>query len=207
MSDKRISLGVLVSGRGSNLQAIIDSIEEGSLKAEIGIVICDKEDAFALKRAEHHNINGVFVDPEEYPDREAFDAEILDILQSHNTELVIMAGYMRIVTSLLIDAYKGRIMNIHPAILPSFPGMRAQRQALDYGVKISGCTVHFVEEGVDKGPIIVQSAVEVLENDTEETLSERILRDEHKIYPDAIQLFAEGRLEISGRRVIIRDRK
>lgn len=205
MSKVRLKIGVIASGRGTNLQAIIDSIKAGYILAEIMVVISDKKDAPALDRAASEGIDAVFVDPATFKDRISFDQEILEILKRYRVELLILAGYMRIVTKVLIDAYKNRIMNIHPALLPSFPGLSAQRQALEYGVKIAGCTVHFVEEGMDQGPIIIQAAVPVLEDDTEELLSARILREEHKIYPYAIKLYTDGRLSISGRRVLIEE--
>ncbi|WP_454062566.1 phosphoribosylglycinamide formyltransferase [Candidatus Nitrospira salsa] len=202
-----VVLGVLVSGRGSNLQSIIDAIESDRLDAYIAVVVSNKRDAFGLDRARSHGIKTVFLDPKSYKDqsnpREAYDRAVLDVLQVHGVELVILAGYMKIVTSVLIDAYEGRTMNIHPSLLPSFPGLAAQRQALDWGAKVSGCTVHFVTEGVDEGPIILQASVPILEDDTVETLSVRILEHEHRIYPEAIQLYAEGRLAIDGRRTRI----
>ena len=203
MSNVRLKIGALASGRGTNLQAIIDSIKKGYLQTEIAVVISNKKDAPALERASKEGIDTVYVDPSAFKDRTAYDVEILDILKRYRVDLVVLAGYMRIVTGPLIDAYKNRIMNVHPALLPSFPGMSAQRQALEYGVKIAGCTAHFVEEGVDKGPIIAQAAVPVLEGDTEESLSARILKEEHKLFPQAIKLYEEGRVSISGRRVAI----
>lgn len=204
-----LRLGVLVSGRGSNLQAIIDEIEAGTLKAEIAVVISNKQGVPALERAERHGLTAVFLDPESVagtPDpRQAYDQKMLETLQSHHVQLVVLAGYMKIVTSVLIESYESQIMNIHPALLPSFPGLHAQRQALDHGVKVAGCTVHFVTEGMDTGPIILQQAVPVEEGDTEDTLSERILRVEHGLLPRAIRLFAERRLSVTGRTVQIRD--
>ncbi|MEK6576487.1 MAG: phosphoribosylglycinamide formyltransferase, partial [Nitrospirota bacterium] len=159
MSNVRLKIGALASGRGTNLQAIIDSIKKGYLQTEIAVVISNKKNAPALERASKEGIDTVYVDPSVFKDRDSYDREILDILKRYNVDLVVLAGYMRIVTGHLIDAYRNRIMNVHPALLPSFPGMSAQGQALEYGVKIAGCTVHFVEEGVDKGPIIAQAAV------------------------------------------------
>lgn len=209
MSDKgpagRLRIGVLASGRGSNLQALIDAIEAGTLSAQIAVVLSNKRDAQALDRARRHGLPDVFLDPKPYanqPDgREAYDRAVLEILRKHDVELVTLAGYMRIVTPVLIGAYPNRIMNIHPALLPAFPGLEVQKKALDWGVKISGCTVHFVTEAVDEGPIIIQAAVPVMEGDTAETLSARILAEEHRIYPRAVQLYAEGRLRVEGRRV------
>jgi phosphoribosylglycinamide formyltransferase-1 len=204
---EKVRVGVLASGRGSNLQAIIDAIEAGRLDAEIVLVLSNKRDAVALERARKHGLADIFLDPKPFagqPDsREAYDRAVLDMLRKHDVELVLLAGYMKIVTSVLVKAYENRMMNIHPSLLPSFPGLDAQKKALEHGVKISGCTVHFVTEGVDEGPIIVQAAVPVLEGDTPETLAARILDEEHKSYPKAVQLYAEGRLKVDGRRVVI----
>jgi phosphoribosylglycinamide formyltransferase-1 len=202
---KILKIGVLASGRGSNLQAIIDAVERGEIDGRISVVISDKKDAFALERARRHNIEGVFIDPKEFPDREDFDRKVVEVLRKFEVELVCLAGFMRIITPYFVNEYRNSIMNIHPALLPSFPGLHAQRQALQYGVKISGATVHFVDEGCDTGPIILQASVDVLEDDTEETLSARILQEEHKIYPKAISLFAKGRLKVVGRRVKVLD--
>jgi phosphoribosylglycinamide formyltransferase 1 len=204
MPERSIRLGVLASGRGSNLQAIIDAIEKGTLDAVLAVVICNKAEVPALERARKHGAPAVFLDPKAASDREDYDRLILTQLRVHDVQLVALAGYMKIATSVLIEAYADRIMNIHPSLLPAFPGLGAQKQALDWGAKVSGCTVHFVTEGVDAGPIIRQAAVPVLETDTEETLSARILVEEHRIYPEAIQLFAQGRLTIEGRMVRIR---
>jgi len=204
MPDAPLRLAVLASGRGSNLQAIIDAIEKGRLQAVLALVISNKAEAQALERARKHGVPAVFLDPKATPGREAYDAVILEHLRKHDVGLVALAGYMKIVTRVLIDAYANRIMNIHPSLLPSFPGLAAQQQALDWGVKVSGCTVHFVEEGVDTGPIIRQAAVPVLEGDQAESLEARIMVEEHRIYPEAIQLFAEGRLMVEGRRVHIK---
>lgn len=204
-----LRLGILVSGRGSNLQAVIEAIETGAVKAEIAVVISNKQQVPALERAHRHGRTTVFLDPKSVagkPDpRQTYDQKLLDTLQHYQVQLVVLAGYMKMVTSVLINAYESRIMNIHPSLLPSFPGLHAQQQALDHGVKVSGCTVHFVTEGMDTGPIILQQAVPVKEGDTVEALSERILKEEHRILPQAIQLFAEGRLTIAGRAVHIRD--
>jgi phosphoribosylglycinamide formyltransferase-1 len=198
---------VLASGRGSNLQAIIDAIEAGRTQAQIVAVISNKKDAVALERARKHDLKDLFVDPKPFagrPDsREAYDLALLDVLRHHDVELVLLAGYMKIVTAVLVDAYANRMMNIHPSLLPSFPGLDVQKKAIDWGCKLAGCTVHFVTEGVDEGPIIIQAAVPILDNDTPETLAARILVQEHKIYPRAVQLFAEGRLRVDGRRVFI----
>ncbi|HEY3198162.1 MAG TPA: phosphoribosylglycinamide formyltransferase [Nitrospirales bacterium] len=201
---ERIRLGVLASGRGSNLQAIIDAIEKGTLDAVLAVVISNKIVAPALERARKHGAAAVFLDPKAAPGREDYDRNILEQLRLYDVTLVVLAGYMKIVTSVLLDAYAERMMNIHPSLLPAFPGLTPQKQALDWGAKVSGCTVHFVTEGVDAGPIIRQAAVPVLETDTEESLAARILVEEHRIYPEAIQLFAQGRLTVEGRQVRIR---
>lgn len=199
-----MNIAVLVSGRGSNLQAIIDSIESGYLKARIRVVISDVEEAYALQRARKHGIKAIFVNPKKFISKQLYEKEILRILKVHDVELVLLAGYMRIVGNTLLSAFKNRILNIHPALLPAFPGLHAQKQALEHGVKVAGCTVHFVDETIDNGPIILQRCVEVKEDDTEESLAERILEQEHKIYPEAVKLFLENRLRIEGRRVRIR---
>jgi len=199
-----IRLAVLVSGRGSNLQAIMDSIERGELSAKIEVVVSDKPGAFALERAKKHGIGSQVVELSKFKDKVEYEKAILKILKAKKVDLVCLAGYMKIVGPTLLKAYRGRMMNIHPALLPAFPGLHVQKKALDHGVKVSGCTVHFVDDGTDTGPIIAQAAVPVLEHDTEEALSERILEQEHKIYVQAIRLFSEGRLNIEGRRVRIR---
>ena len=202
-----LRLGILASGRGSNLQAIIDAVEAGSLHARIALVLSNKREAQALERARRHGLPEVFLDPAPFagrPDsREAYDHAVLDALQKHDVELVLLAGYMRIVTPVLIHAYSNRIMNIHPSLLPAFPGLDVQHKALDWGVKLAGCTVHFVTDRVDEGPIIIQAAVPVLDGDTADTLSARILTEEHTIYPKAIRLYVAGRLRVEGRQVRI----
>lgn len=203
-----IRLGVLASGRGSNLQAILDAIEAETITANVAVVISNKERAPALTRAERHGVPSVFLDPKfvaDAPDpREAYDWQLLEQLKRYEVELVILAGYMKIVTPVLIRAYEWRMMNVHPSLLPSFPGLNAQRQALTHGVKVAGCTVHFVTENVDEGPIILQRAVPVHEDDTVDALSDRILKEEHRLLPKAIQLFAAGRLHVEGQRVHVR---
>ena len=198
----KAKLGVLVSGRGSNLQSIIDNIEKGKLNAEIAVVISDVKNAYALERAKNHNIKTCFVNPKDFKNRDEFFDEIAKTLKENNVEHVILAGFMRIVPASLISIYKNRILNIHPALLPSFPGLGVQKKTLEYGVKYSGCTVHFVDEGCDTGPIVLQAVVPVLDNDTEETLSQRILKEEHRIYPKAIDLVINDKVKIMGRRVI-----
>jgi phosphoribosylglycinamide formyltransferase-1 len=199
-----LNIAVLISGRGSNLQSIIDNVENGYIpNACVSVVISDKKDAYGLERAMDHGINAVFIDPAAYQSKENFENALLDVLARFSTDVLLLAGFMRILGSTVIKAYSNRIMNIHPALLPSFKGLHAQKQALDYGVKIAGCTVHFVDEGMDSGPIILQKSVPVLDSDTEESLSERILAQEHIIFPEAVKLFAEGRLDVKGRRVHI----
>ena len=194
-------LAVLCSGRGTDLQSIIDAIKAGTLAAEISIVLTDKPNVKALERAEIAGIKNVCVDRKSFDNRADFEAELLKHLGG--VDLVVLAGFMRILSPEFVRKFAGRLMNIHPSLLPAFPGAHAHRDVLAYGVKISGCTVHFVDEGTDSGPIILQAAVEVLDGDTEETLSARILEQEHILYPLAIQLFVEGRLKIDGRHVKI----
>jgi phosphoribosylglycinamide formyltransferase 1 len=210
MSTKRadaLRVAVLASGRGSNLQAVIDAIEAGTVQAKIVTVISNKQEALALERARRHGLSSLFVDPKPHagrPDsREAYDRELLGVLRQHDVELVLLAGYMKIVTMVLVEAFANRMMNIHPSLLPSFPGLDVQKKTIEWGCKLAGCTVHFVTEGVDEGPIILQAAVPILDEDTPDTLAARILQQEHRIYPRAVQLFAEGRLRVEGRRVFI----
>lgn len=200
-----INLGVLASGRGSNFQAIIDEINEGKLKASIKLLITDRPDAFAIERAKKNDIKYLYMNPKDFSSKDSYFEAIADELLNHQVELVILAGFMRIVAKPLIDAYPMKIMNIHPAILPSFTGLHGQRKAIQYSVKISGCSVHFVDEGMDTGPVIIQAAVCAHDDDTEESLSKRILKLEHKIYPEAIRLFEQGRIRVQGRTVIISD--
>lgn len=200
---RKIRLGVLISGSGTNLQAIIDRSERGELHAEVVCVISNRADAFGLERARKHGIAAIHIDHKSFSGRSEYDAALVKTLQELNVDLVILAGFMRIVTPVLLDAFPNRVMNIHPALLPAFPGLDAQKQALEYGAKLSGCTVHFVDAGTDTGPIILQAAVPILEGDSVESLSERIHHEEHELYPAAVQLFAEGRLKVAGRRVII----
>ena len=191
MSLEKFKLAVLVSGRGSNLQAIIDSIEQDAPDIQLSIVISNVKDAPALKRAEKHGIETVFIDPAASLDRKAFDKAVIDKLKERSVDLICLAGYMRILGREFIQTFENRIINIHPSLLPAFPGLDAQKQAIDYGVKFSGCTVHFVDEGIDSGPIIMQTAVPVFDHDDEESLAQRILEQEHILYPKAIKLIAE----------------
>lgn len=199
-----LKLGVLASGRGSNFQAIIDAIEAGKIDASIKLLVVDKADAFAVERAKKHSIESLYLNPKDFPSRDAYFSKIAEELKARGVELVILAGFMRVVKKPLIVAFTNKIMNIHPALLPSFPGLHGQKQAADYGSRISGCTVHFVDEGMDTGPVIIQAAVPVSPEDTEDDLSARILKLEHKIFPEAIRLYAEGRLSVEGRIVKIK---
>jgi phosphoribosylglycinamide formyltransferase-1 len=199
-----VRVGVLVSGNGSNLQSIIDHSEQGRIHAVVACVISNREDAHALERARRHGIPAIHVNHRSYPDRTSFDAAVVQILREHRVQLVALAGFNLIVSQVMLDAFPLAILNIHPALLPAFPGNHAQRQALLHGAKIAGCTVHFVDSGTDTGPIVAQAAVPVLDADTEDTLSRRILAEEHKVYPAVIHLFAEGKLRVEGRRVFIK---
>ncbi|OHE31091.1 MAG: phosphoribosylglycinamide formyltransferase [Syntrophus sp. RIFOXYC2_FULL_54_9] len=200
---RKVGIGVLVSGSGSNLQSIIDHIESGTLDAEIRVVLSNNPEAYALERCRKHHISSVVLDHRQFDCRESYDRRAVAILVSSGVELVVMAGFMRILSPEFFRAFPSRIINIHPALLPAFPGMHVQQKAVEYGVKFAGCTVHFADEGIDTGPIIIQSVVPVYEDDTPESLSTRILKEEHRIYPQAIQYYAEGRLVIEGRRVLI----
>ncbi len=200
-----LTIGVLASGRGSNFQSIIDSINSEFIKARIAVLITDNPEAYAIERAKNHNIESLIISPGDFSGKDSYYSHIAKELKSRNVELVVLAGFMRVVGKPLIKEFQNKIMNIHPALLPSFPGLHGQKQAVDYGVKISGCTVHFVDEGVDTGPIIIQAAVPAYENDTEDSLSERILKEEHKIFPLAIKLFSEGKITVEGRKVIIKE--
>ncbi len=196
-----VHLGVLVSGSGSNLQAIIDNIEAGRLDAKIKIVISNVANVYALERAKKHGIVSLVL-PHRGLGREEYDQRLIEVLKANDAELVILAGFMRIITPVLLRAFPMKVMNIHPALLPAFPGTHVWQTEVDYGVKFAGCTVHFVDEGTDTGPIIIQAVVPVYDDDTADTLDARILKQEHKIFSQAIQLYAEGRLKIKGRRVL-----
>jgi len=197
-----VNLGVLVSGSGSNLQAIIDNIEAGRLDAKIKIVISNVPGVYALERARKNAIPSMVISHKEYKKREDLDQKLVEVLKAQEVELVILAGFMRVVTPVLLRAFPMRVMNIHPALLPSFPGTHVWQTEVDYGVKFAGCTVHFVDEGTDTGPIIIQAVVPVYDDDTADTLNARILKQEHKIFSQAIQLYVEGRLKVQGRRVL-----
>jgi phosphoribosylglycinamide formyltransferase-1 len=205
MTRERLRVGVLASGRGSNLQALLDASARPDYPAQVVLVISDRERAAALDRARAGGVEALFVNPKDFGDRESFDLALVRELTARRVGLVCNAGYMRILSPAYCRAFAGRAMNIHPSLLPAFPGLHAQRQALEHGAKVAGVTVHFVDDGpVDTGPIILQASVPVLPNDTEESLAARILVEEHRLYPEAVRLFAEGRLEVVGRRVIIR---
>ncbi|PKN69489.1 MAG: phosphoribosylglycinamide formyltransferase [Deltaproteobacteria bacterium HGW-Deltaproteobacteria-10] len=198
-----LKLGVLISGSGSNLQSIIDHIEQEGLPARIQIVVSNNQEAYGLTRAKNHHIACAVIKHQDYSNREDFDRELIRLLKGAGVDLIVLAGFMRILTASFLQAFENRIINIHPALLPAFPGTHVQQKAIDYGVKFSGCTVHFVDEGVDTGPIIIQAIVPVIPDDTAETLAARILIEEHKIYPQAIRYFAEGRIIKKGRHVEI----
>lgn len=200
---RSLRLGVLASGGGSNLQAIIDGCQDRSLDASIALVLTNNPDAGALERAHKADIPTLCINHREYASREDFDRAMVAALQAADVELVVLAGFMRIITPTFLDAFPQKIINIHPALLPAFPGLHVQQQAIDYGARFSGCTVHFVDSGVDTGPILIQAVVPVLPDDTSDTLAARILEQEHKIYPRAIQLIAEGRVHVDGREVKI----
>jgi phosphoribosylglycinamide formyltransferase-1 len=198
-----LKIGVLVSGRGSNLQALIDNIEAGKLKVSLELVISDKPEAYALQRCKRHGIESLVVERKNFPSRRAFEEELIKRLRDKGVELVVLAGFMRILSPLFVNAFRNRVINIHPSLIPSFQGLNAQRQAVEFGSKFSGCTVHIVDESVDAGPIIIQAVVPLLEEETEESLSEKILTYEHRILPQAVQWFAENRVRIEGRRVSV----
>ncbi len=200
---RQLKIGVLASGGGTNLQAIIDRCADGSLPASIVLVISNNPGAGCLERAAKAGIPTLCVDHRQFSNRGEFDRQVVSALQQAGVELVALAGFMRLISDTFLQAFHHRIINIHPALLPAFPGLHVQRKALEYGARFSGCTVHFVDGGVDTGPIIMQAVVPVLEDDDEDSLATRILQQEHRIYPRAIQLFAEGRLQVEGRRVHI----
>ena len=200
---KQVSIGVLISGSGTNLQAIIDAIEAGKLDAKIEVVLSNKADAYGLVRARNHRIPTEVLNHKNFSSREAYDEALVALLDGRGVELVVLAGFMRLLSPVFVKAYSNRIMNIHPALLPAFPGLNVQQKAVEHGARFSGCTVHFVNEECDQGPIIIQAVVPVFPDDTGETLAARILEQEHRIYPRAIQLFAERRLKVIGRRVLV----
>ena len=200
---RQVPIGVLISGGGTNLQSIIDAIEARKLDATIELVLSNKADAFGLERARKHGIATEVLDHKAFASREAYDQAVVDLLRARGVELVVLAGFMRLLSPVFVKGYSNRIMNIHPALLPAFPGLHVQKKAVEHGVRFAGCTVHFVNEECDEGAIIIQAVVPVFPDDTEETLAARILKQEHRIYPRAIQLYAEGRLAVVGRRVLV----
>ncbi|MDF1541339.1 MAG: phosphoribosylglycinamide formyltransferase [Candidatus Thorarchaeota archaeon] len=198
-------VGVLISGRGSNLQALVDAEARDELGGEIVVVISNKSEAFGLQRAKNAGIQTYVVSKRDYPIREEHDQRIVDILKDNQVDLVVLAGYMRVLTDVFISEFENRIINVHPALLPAFKGLDAQLQALDHGVRYSGCTTHFVNLEMDDGPIILQAVVPVQASDTGEVLADRILPEEHKILVDSVRLFCNGRLKVEGRKVLIRE--
>lgn len=204
MATELLPLGILVSGRGSNMLAIAEAIASGQVPACLKVVISDHPGAPALELARQRGVEVLVLKPEQYPCREDFEIALAGVLKDKGVELVVLAGFMRLLGQGFLDHFPQRVINIHPALLPAFPGLNAQRQAWEYGVKFSGCSVHFVDDGVDTGPIIAQAVVPVLDMDTPETLAERILAEEHRLYPQVIKWLAEGRVQVQGRRVFIR---
>ena len=200
---RQVPIGVLISGSGTNLQSIIDAIEAEELDAKIQLVLSNRTDAYGLVRAKKHGIPIEVLDHKRFSSREDFDRAVVDILRAREVELVVLAGFMRLLSPVFVRAYSNRIMNIHPALLPACPGLHVQKKAVEHGVRFSGCTVHFVNEECDEGPIIIQAVVPVFPEDTEDSLASRILEQEHRIYPRAIQLYSEGRLRIEGRKVFV----
>jgi len=205
VSADRLRLAVLASGRGSNLGAILEACRQDEFPARVVVVVSDRERAPALERARREGVDAVFLDPKAYGDRATYDEALVTTLERYRPGLVCLAGFMRLLSPAFVSAWAGRLMNVHPSLLPAFPGLHPHRQALAYGVKVSGATVHFVDDGVDTGPVILQASVAVRPDDTEDTLSARILAEEHRLYPEAIRLFAEGRLAIAGRRVVVEE--
>jgi phosphoribosylglycinamide formyltransferase-1 len=201
---KKGRIAVFLSGRGSNFMAIHDAIIAGNIDAEIVLVFSNKKEAPGLQIANERNLETFYLNPKDYQSREAYDEAIIYEVNKRDVDLICLAGYMKILTPLFCNTFRNKVINIHPALLPSFPGLHVQQQAIDWGVRYSGATVHFVTADVDMGPIVLQAAVPVLQNDSEETLSERILKEEHKIYSEAVKLYFEGRLEVKGRRVFIK---
>jgi phosphoribosylglycinamide formyltransferase-1 len=194
-------LGILLSGRGSNFEAIARNVQAGKIPTEIAVVISNKEDALGLARAKEMGLNARFI-PSKGREREDFEREVVGVLHEFEVDLVCLAGFMRVLTPYFIREFRGRILNIHPALLPCFPGVEAQKQALDYGVKYTGCTVHIVDEGVDTGPIVCQAVVPILDDDTVEALAARILKEEHRIYSEAVCLLVEDKVRFEGRRAL-----
>ena len=202
-----INIVALISGRGSNLKAILEGIKSGKIKANISLVISNKRNAKGLQIAKDYGVKTLFVNPKDFENREDYDRFLVKVIKKENPDLIVLAGYMRILTDYFIDSFPNKIVNIHPSLIPAFKGLKAQKQALDFGAKYTGCTVHFVSKEVDSGAVIIQAVVPVLPDDTEETLSERILRMEHRIYPQAIKWFSENRIKLEGRKVLVKNAK
>ncbi|CAM3665671.1 phosphoribosylglycinamide formyltransferase [Cohnella lubricantis] len=200
----QLRVAVFASGSGSNFQALAEAVRDGGIPAEIALLVCDKPAAPVVRRAETLGVPTYLFDPKSYASREAYEEEIVGRLREEGVELIVLAGYMRIITDVLVKPYDGRMINVHPSLLPAFPGMRAVRQALEHGVKVAGATVHFVDGGLDSGPILAQKAVEIRGDDTEETLTARIHAIEHELLPQAVRWIAEGRVKLNGRNVTIR---
>lgn len=205
MEARRLKLGILASGRGSNFEAISNAIGRKELNADISLVISDKKDAKVLEKAQDQQIDTYSFNPREFNTKEEHESQLLEKFQEYDIDILVLAGYMRMLGKTILSVYKNRVVNIHPALLPAFPGLDAQKQALDYGVKYSGCTVHLVDEGMDTGPIILQAVVPILEGDTEDKLAQRILAEEHQAYWQALQYLAEGKLYLVGRTVYIKE--
>lgn len=206
----QVKIGVLISGSGTNLQSLIDNVESGSIKGVISLVISNKKDVYGLERAKKHNIHAVYLNSKDYENFDKYNDALIEELKNHGVELVVLAGYLKILTSKFIEEYRNRIINIHPSLIPSFSGkgyygIKVHEAVIDYGVKISGATVHFVDEGADTGPIIIQEAVEVKSDDTAVTLQQKILQIEHKILPLAVKYYSEGKIQISGRKIKIKE--
>lgn len=206
----RIKIGVLISGSGTNLQSLIDNIEQGFVRGEISVVISNKENAYGLERARQHNIDAVFINQKKFESFRKFNDEIIEVLKSHNVDLVILAGYLKLLSNKFIETYRNKIINIHPSLIPSFCGkgfygIHVHEAVIEYGVKVSGATVHFVDEGADTGPIIMQETVEVNYDDNKETLQQKVLKVEHKLLPLAVKYFCEGKLQVKGRKVRIKE--
>lgn len=203
MAAKRLNLAILASGRGSNFSAIGEAVSQNKLNAQIRVLISDKAEALALEKARDLNISALHINPRNYASMADYEVELVKRLQEFDIDIVALAGYMRLVGTHFLKAFKNRVVNIHPSLLPAFKGLNAQKQALDYGVKYSGCTVHLVDEGMDTGPIIMQSVVPIYNDDTEESLTARILEEEHKIYWQSLQFIASGQLYIKDRQIFI----
>jgi len=203
LKEKDMNIAVFASGRGTNLAAIIKAVNKGTIKASLSLVLSDNKGAYALKRAKRAKIKTAFIDPKQFSSREDYDTEVIKVLEAENIDLIVLAGFMRIISPVLIRRFPNRILNIHPALLPSFKGAHGIKDAFDYGLKITGVTVHFVDEEMDSGPIILQQAVKIKDEDNLETLEAKIHKIEHRIYPEAISLFVEGKLKIEGRGVTI----